>query len=98
MRKTTASRVGPERVLALLLHWGTYLASAVIAAGLIQVFASKPAGLDLAKAGIALFILLPVARVAAMLLFFLRERDYRLGAAAALVLLIVLLSYLVGTR
>jgi uncharacterized membrane protein len=98
MRKTSESRAGIEKALELLLQHGTYLASAVIAAGLALMLASNPAGMRIATAGIVLFILLPVARVSAMLIFFLRAREYRLGAAAALVMSIVLLSYLFGAR
>ena len=54
--------------------------------------------MGIATAGIVLFILLPVLRVAAMLIFFLRARDYRYGAIAALVLLIISFSFFVGTR
>jgi uncharacterized membrane protein len=85
-------------VLGRLLHYGTLLASAVIAAGLILAPASGATGVRIATAGIVLFILLPVVRVGAMLIFFLRARDYRFGAIAALVLLIILFSYLVGAR
>ena len=42
--------------------------------------------------------MLPVVRVGAMVIFFLRARDYRFGAIAVLVLLIILFSYLVGAR
>jgi uncharacterized membrane protein len=41
------------------------------------------------KAGVAVFILLPVARVALMLTLFLRERDYAYTVIAALVLAII---------
>ena len=50
----------------------------------------------IAAVGIALFIVLPIARVAAMLFFFLVSRDYRFSGIAALVLVIILFSYLVG--
>jgi uncharacterized membrane protein len=52
----------------------------------------------IATAGIALFILLPGLRVAAMLIFFLRAGDYRYGAIAALVLFIIVVSFFVGAR
>jgi uncharacterized membrane protein len=65
---------------------------------MVLTLASNSLGLPIAAAGIALFILLPVARVATMLFFFWRARDYRLAAVAALVMAIVLLSYLLGAR
>jgi uncharacterized membrane protein len=48
--------------------------------------------------GIGLFILLPVLRVFLMLLVFLRDRDYRFSAIAALVLAILALGLLIGMR
>jgi uncharacterized membrane protein len=87
-----------ENVLGRLLHYGTLAASAIIAAGLALSIGSGPLGMHFATAGIALFIALPVLRVTAMLIFFLRARDYRYGAIAALVLLIILVSFLIGAR
>jgi uncharacterized membrane protein len=90
-----------EQVLEKLLHYGTLLASAVIAAGLALMLTrgtSGTIGRPIATSGIVLFILLPVVRVGAMLIFFLRGRDYRFSAIAALVLLIILFSYLMGAR
>jgi uncharacterized membrane protein len=46
-------------------------------------------GYDVVKAGIALFIFLPIARVALMFTIFLRERDYVYVMISALVLLII---------
>ena len=97
--KAAAALPAPlERILASLLHYGTYVASTVIALGLALALASNAAGQRMATLGIALFIVLPVARVGAMLIFFLRMRDYRFSAIAALVLVIIVISYVVGTR
>jgi uncharacterized membrane protein len=87
-----------ENLLAKLLHYGTLAASGIIALGLALSVAAGPLGMGVATAGIALFILLPALRVAVMLVFFLRTRDYRYGAIAALVLLIISISFFVGTR
>jgi uncharacterized membrane protein len=46
--------------------------------------------------GLVLFILLPVVRVGAMLIFFLRAGEYKFGAIAALVMSIILLSFYLG--
>jgi len=86
-----------EQLLAGLLHHGTLGACAVVAAGLALAFWSTE-GMRVATAGIALFILLPVVRVGVMLVFFLRVRDHRYAAIAALVLLILSISFLVGAR
>ncbi len=81
-----------EQLIAALLWYGTWIASALIAAGLLltAVGPSFPlTGYDVMKAGVAMFILLPVARVALMLAIFLRERDYAYAVIAALVLAII---------
>jgi uncharacterized membrane protein len=87
-----------EILLARLLHYGTLAASGIIALGLALSVTSGPLGLGIAAAGIALFILLPALRVAVMLVFFLLAGDYRYGAIAALVLLIISFSFFIGTR
>ena len=87
-----------ENLLGKLLHYGTLAASGIIALGLALGLAVGPLGMGVATAGIGLFILLPALRVAVMLIFFLRARDYRYGAIAALVLLIISVSFFVGKR
>ena len=116
MRKTTnhdASTSLPlESLLASVLHYGSWLASGAIAAGLALVWMDArisaspmsthqlavPRDMRLVAIGIALFILLPVLRVVLMLIVFLRERDYRFSAIAALVLTILLVGFLLGTH
>lgn len=48
--------------------------------------------------GIAMFLLLPVLRVVLILIVFLRERDYRFSAIAALVLTITLAGFVLDAR
>jgi uncharacterized membrane protein len=86
-----------EHIIAALLWYGTWLASAVIAVGIILgaldngegVSRFAPGGHTVVKAGVALFIFLPVMRVALMLGIFLRERDWAYTAISALVLAII---------
>ncbi len=84
-----------EQLIAALLWYGTWIASGLIAAGLLlTAVAPSPSpfpltGYDVMKAGVAMFILLPVARVALMLAIFLRERDYAYAVIAAMVLAII---------
>jgi uncharacterized membrane protein len=82
-----------EQLIAGLLWYGTWLASAFIALGLLQHLVMPLllglSGFTVVKAGVALFILLPVARVALMLFIFVRERDYAYTAISALVLAII---------
>ena len=91
-----------ESLLGGVLHYGSWLASTMIAVGLVLALSAPNlaglASMRLVAIGIALFILLPVLRVVLMLIVFLRERDYRFSAIAALVLAIILLGCVLGTR
>ena len=86
-----------EGVLAHLLDKGTWLASAVIAVGLILPLFGAP-GVSWVRVGIALFIALPVLRLVVMWVVFWRERDYRFSAIALFVLLIIGLGAWCATR
>jgi uncharacterized membrane protein len=77
-----------ESLLAHLLDKGTWLACTVIGAGLLSAGAGIP-GMSLVRVGVALFIALPIARILVMMVVFWRERDYRFGAIALLVVLII---------
>ncbi|HTJ94809.1 MAG TPA: DUF1634 domain-containing protein [Pararobbsia sp.] len=95
-----------ERWLAALLQHGTWIAAAIVAAGLAMALShratsggppmSDPAATFVMTAGIALFIVLPIARLILMLGVFLHQRDYRFSAIAALVLIIVVAGSMVG--
>ena len=87
-----------ERALAAMLHYGTWGASLVIALGLASAMIHSLAvpGLRIVACGIGLLILLPVLRVGLMLVMFVREKDYRFGAIAAAVLLIIAAGYALG--
>ena len=86
-----------ERLLAVLLRYGAWLASLAIGIGLVLALAgSTPAGMRIITIGIGLFILLPSLRVLLMLVVFVREHDYRFGLIAALVLAIIVLGLVVG--
>ena len=104
----TTDRSGPpalERLLARVLYSGTWIASLVIAIGIGLALIASRAGargatiapdMRVVTAGIVIFILLPVVRVALMLIAFLRHRDFGLSAIAALVLLFIALGFIVG--
>jgi hypothetical protein len=81
---------GLESLLAILLHYGTWLATAVIGLGLILP------NMPIVNAGIGLFILLPFLRVVLMLIVFARQRDYRFVIISAIVLLVILLGLAIG--
>ena len=86
-----------ERLLAGLLRYGTWVASLVIGIGLALSFTeSPPLGMRIVTIGIGLLILLPSSRVLLMLIVFVRERDYRFGLIAALVLAIIALGLATG--
>jgi uncharacterized membrane protein len=92
----STGKVQLETMLGMMLHYGTILASVVIVLGLALTLGSAAAGWRVATVGIVLFILLPVARVGVMTFFFLRSGDYRFGSIAALVMAIMLLSFVLG--
>ncbi|HEY1547819.1 MAG TPA: DUF1634 domain-containing protein [Kofleriaceae bacterium] len=79
-----------ERWLARLYRGGTYVATAVIAIGI--VLGSRA----IEFAGIALFIALPIARVALLCASFVRSRDRTFALLAGVVLAIVAAGALVG--
>jgi uncharacterized membrane protein len=85
-----------EHRLAATLRRGTWLASAVIALGLLLPSLTQQ-GAKIVTVGLALLILLPVLRVMLMLVAFLRARDFPLTAVAGLVLAIIGLSLAVGS-
>jgi len=96
-----------ERLLAMVLQYGTWLASAAIGVGLAIALVDSHSGLHtvgflsstrIISLGILLFILLPVFRVFLMLLVFVKERDYRFSVIAGLVLLILALGFVLGMR
>jgi uncharacterized membrane protein len=98
--RRTIKPVRIESLLADVLNAGTWLASVVIAAGLLlSLFYERtpfPAGAQVVTAGIGLFILLPILRVILMLTIFLKERDYKFAGAAAVVLLIIFAGFAIG--
>lgn len=97
MKIQTENAARRNQIIAGLLWYGTLLACALIAMGMILntagsapvVFHFTVKGYDLVRAGVAVLILLPVLRVLVMLLIFARERDAVYVAIAALVLIII---------
>ena len=96
-----------EGLLAGLLNYGSWLASAAIGFGFALALIDSRFGthnlaivpdMRIATTGIVLFILLPTCRVLLMFLVFAHERDYRLAITAAAVLLIILLGFVLGVR
>ena len=94
-----------EELLAALLRYGSWLASAAIGLGFALALIGSNSRLRhlpilpdmrIATMGIVLFILLPVLRVLLMLLVFIRERDFRFASIAGLVLAIILLGIVLG--
>jgi len=95
MTGTAAKGPRLESLLAGLLRYGTWLASAVTGAGLAMSLAGVE-GTDVVAAGVALLIALPVLRVLVMLGAFILNRDYRLVIVAAVVLMIILAGLVIG--
>jgi uncharacterized membrane protein len=88
MRREPITAERRERLIAGLLWYGTWAACAVIGIGMTAGLLGY-GGLDVQRTGIALFILLPIGRVALMLAMFVRERDYTYAAISAVVLAII---------
>ncbi len=86
-------RAENHRAIALLLSWGSTLSTLLIATGIaLTLWPLVPlpfSGTDIVRAGILVLILLPVARVALMLIGFIRQRDRLYALIAALVLAII---------
>ena len=94
-----------EELLAALLRYGSWSASAAIGVGYALALigshlpAGKPAVLPdirIVSAGIGLFILLPILRVLLMFVVFIRERDFRFAFISGTVLAIILLGIFLG--
>ena len=89
-----------ESLLARALNVGTWLASIVIAAGLVLSLLHQrtpfPTAAQILTAGIGLFILLPILRVILMLIFFAKKREYKFAAAAVVVLLTIFAGLIIG--
>lgn len=94
------TRVGQlEEGLGRLLSLGTWAACALILAGLFWSYATTPAlGGRLVALGTVILIALPVVRVIVMGVWFARCRDYPFALVAALVLLIILVSAIIGAH
>jgi uncharacterized membrane protein len=92
-----------ERRLATMLQFGTWVGSCIIAVGWVLSAIGEPpslptAAVGIVQAGIALFILLPALRVLLMVVAFVCERDYGLGAVAALVLTVIAVGAALGVH
>lgn len=97
-KQTKSVRI--ESLLADVLNVGTWLASAVIAAGLLLSSFNHQTPFRIAAQiitpGIGLFVLLPILRVILMLIIFVKQRDYRFAVAAAVVLLTIFAGLVAG--
>jgi hypothetical protein len=95
---------GVEELLAALLRYGSWSASAAIGLGFALALigchspARNPAIMPhrIATIGVALFILLPMLRVLLMFLVFICERDFRFACISGLVLAIILAGIFLG--
>jgi uncharacterized membrane protein len=85
-----------EPRLGATLRIGTWAASAVIACGLVWPIFHAAGGKTIVLTGIAIIIALPVVRVALMFSAFVKARDFRFVAVAAVVLLMIGLGVLAG--
>jgi uncharacterized membrane protein len=82
-----------DRRVAVVLNVGTWLASVIIALGIVL-----PRGLPVIMTGIALLIALPIVRVTLVMIHSLRARDRRMAAICAAVLLIIAFGIVLSVR
>ena len=85
-----------ERTLARLLGYGTAAASLVTAAGVALSVAGAGSGSTVAEVGIAMFVALPLLRLAVMARAFSSTRHRQLAAVTCLVLAIVVVGAILG--
>jgi hypothetical protein len=99
---TIPTQDAPDRLsnrLAQLLGFGTWASCGLIAAGMVLPILSastRSVAQHLVSTGIVLLIVLPTARVATMGAWFLFHRDPDFALIAALVLVIIIASTLLG--
>jgi uncharacterized membrane protein len=92
-----SSGPGVARSLARLLSGGTWVASLVIAAGLLLGWAGAArAGTTVTTAGILVVVLLPIMRVVTVLAHFFAVRDRKFMAWCVAVLAIIAASVIAG--
>jgi uncharacterized membrane protein len=86
-----------ESSVALLLRIGTWTACAVLGVGIVLGLAGYPqSGSSVDRLGIGLFILLPVARLAILVIAFSRARERAFAGISAAIILIIALGTIEG--
>jgi uncharacterized membrane protein len=92
-------------LLAALLRYGSWLASAAIGLGCAHALISSHAhswnlpllsNMRIVSVAVVLFILLPILRVLLMLVVFISERDFRFAFVSGIILAIILLGIFLG--
>jgi uncharacterized membrane protein len=96
-----------ERLLSIVLRYGTALACALVAAGLVSALIDEPAralgmpvpsATSLVTLGIAVILMLPALRVTLMAIAYALEGDYLFVGIATLVLAIIGWGLALGGR
>ena len=85
-----------ETLISWLLRVGVGVSALFVIIGMIVMIIGNPAGEHIANLGLLLLIATPVARVAASIVLFARDRDYLYVAITTTVLLLLLLSFMLG--
>ncbi|MDR5821544.1 DUF1634 domain-containing protein [Caballeronia sp. LZ043] len=97
MTKSPA-HVSLDRLLAVFLQAGTWIACGLIGAGLVLQAWPVLWAAQAMTAGVALFVLLPVMRVALLLAVFARQRNMLYAALATAVLAVIAAGCVLGVR
>lgn len=85
-----------EILISWLLRIGVAVSAIFVVAGMIGMVIHHPAGEHIANLGLLLLIATPVARVAASIVLFARERDITFVIITTTVLVLLLLSFVLG--
>ncbi len=86
-----------DRVVALTLKIGAYLAFSLIAAGLVmQIW--LPMGKRVASAGLLVLLFTPLVRIVVAGLQFAHERDWKYVVVSTVVLGVMVLAYALGIK
>lgn len=91
-----------ERSLAVLLQYGTWFASLLmgigVLSGVFQSGATASVASSLMTVGVGAIIVLPVCRILLMAFMCVAAREYRFACMAAVVLMIVVVSCVIGLK
>jgi uncharacterized membrane protein len=94
---TTRTDLAADRVVALTLKIGAYLAFALIVLGML-LLPVLPEGRKIASAGLLVLLATPVVRIVVAGAQFVHERDWKYAVISFVVLGIMVVAYALGIK